>query len=575
MTPEERETALQLVDELQKQRGQVLDGEFMPAPKGVVVRPPPKILLPYQARWHRDDARVRFCVKGRRIGFTWGAWAAEAVLEAARANGGMDQFYMGYNQGMAAEFIGDCATFARWYGMICQAIEVALESVIVADERRDIVTYKIRFASGNKIEALSSMPHNWRGRQGHARIDEAGHHNDLRAVIDGALAYLIWGGRVSIGGTFNGEDNDFTELDRDITAGKLDWSRHQVRFSDAVREGLYTRICLVTRKVWSPEAEAAFVAEVRGKYPSTETADEELECIPQRGSGAYFSRLLIEKCAQTHFRVVYFKGRPELVLEDDRLEQIDRWIDEHLRPLVEALPTHRRTVMGWDFARSSDLSVAVIGQERENAIGWETPLRVELRHMPFDCQGHVRSWLMANLPLLHNAKFDSGGNGQSHAEAALQAYGPSKVECVMLTPQWYNAHFPKYHQAYQDGTIVSFGDEDWIADHRSVVRVSGNPRVSDARSKGSDGHDRHGDAAVAGVLMWAAAMSDLVPAAGASVSGASLRPTDKYRRGRQSTGLFGRRVGAPESATAARAASGAATAATEAAEPFAKTHEKS
>jgi hypothetical protein len=62
---------------------------------------------------------VRICEKGRRIGFTWGAWAAEAALEAARESGGMDQFYMGYNQGMAAEFIGDCATFARWYNIIC------------------------------------------------------------------------------------------------------------------------------------------------------------------------------------------------------------------------------------------------------------------------------------------------------------------------------------------------------------------------------------------------------------------------------------------------------------------------
>jgi phage FluMu gp28-like protein len=539
MTPQEREEALQLVDELQKGRGQALEGEDIPAPRLSV----PKILLPYQARWHRDTSRVRFCVKGRRIGFTWGAWASEAVLEAALAKGGQDQFYMGYNQGMAAEFIGDCATFARWFGAICRDIEVGLESVVVEDEKRDIVTYKIRFASGNKIEALSSMPHNWRGRQGHARVDEAGHHNDLRAVIDGALAYLIWGGRVSIGGTLNGEDNDFTELWREIEAGKLDWSPHVVRFSDAVLQGLYKRICMVTRKVWSPQAEAEFIAEVRSKYPSSDVADQELECIALRGSGAYFSRLLLEKCARETCRVVRWSVKPELVLDPDREEIAQRWIDEHLRPVVEALPLDRRTVAGWDFGRSGDLSVVTVAQELDTALGWETPLRVELRNVPFDCQAVIRDWVMANLPLLHHIKFDARGNGQSHAEAALQAYGPAKVECVMLTAQWYSAQFPRYRQAYEDGVIQSFADEDWIGDHRSVVLVGGWPRVSDARTKGSDGHGRHGDAAVAGVLMWAATRSELVPPAGSTASGGGSQPSGKLRRGRQSTALFGRKTG--------------------------------
>lgn len=532
MTPEERETALQLVDDLQQARaGRVLAGRAEV----------PKILLPYQARWHRDSARVRICSKGRRIGFTWGAWAAEAVLEAARERGGMDQFYMGYNQGMAAEFIGDAAHFARWFGVIADKIEVGLSSVLIEDERRDIVTYKIRLASGNKIEALSSMPHNWRGRQGHARVDEAGHHKDLGPVIDGALAYLIWGGRVSIGGTHNGEDNPFNGLVKDVQAGKLDWSLHTVRFSDAVREGLFRRVALVTGKDYSAQAEREFVDDVRSKYPSTEVADQELECIPLRGSGAYFSRMLLEKCALAAPapKVVHWPAPSELVLDPQRLDITDRWIDEHLRPHVEALPTTLRTVVGWDFGRTGDLSVAVVGQEYAHTLGWVTPLRVELRNVPFDCQGRVRDYLLGALPLLHNAKFDARGNGQSHAEAALQAFGPARVECVMLTAQWYSAHFPRYHQAYQDGVIATFGDEDWISDHRSVTLVGGWPRVSDARSKGSDGRDRHGDAAVAGVLMWAATLSDLVPAAGATVGDKAHQPSQRLRHARRAGGLFG------------------------------------
>ena len=116
MTPEEKEEALELVAEKQRERA---GAQLAGAPVSEI----PHILLPYQVRWHQDHARVRICDKGRRIGFTWGAWAPEAVGEAALESGGMDQFYMGYNQGMAAEFIGDCATFARWFGMICSEID--------------------------------------------------------------------------------------------------------------------------------------------------------------------------------------------------------------------------------------------------------------------------------------------------------------------------------------------------------------------------------------------------------------------------------------------------------------------
>lgn len=511
MTPQEREEALELVSELQKERsGQRLDEIGMSAERV------PFILLPYQVRWHQDASVVRLCDKGRRVGFTWGAWAAESALEAARASGGMDQFYMGYNQGMAAEFIGDCATFARWFNIISSDVEVGLQEVVIDNEKHDIVAYKIKLASGHKIEALSSMPHNWRGRQGHARVDEAGHHKKLREVVDAAMAYRIWGGRISIGGTHNGEESEFNELVKDTLAGKLPWSHHRVRFSDAVRDGLYKRICLVTRKDWTPEAEAAFVSETRSAYPSAESANEELECIPKRGTGAYFSRLLLEKCASPNCKVVTYSKPAEFVTNAKRLEITQAWIDEVLAPLVRAIPPMFHTVAGQDFGRSGDLSVFTVGQKLAS-LGWHTPLRVELRNIPFDCQKLIVTWLLLNLPLLHHAKFDARGNGQSHAEAALQLLGAQRVECVMMSGAWYDTHFPRYHQAYEDGEISTFGDEDWIADHRSVVLVNGTPRMSDARTKGSDGHDRHGDAAVSGVLMWAAAREEVAPSAGTTI----------------------------------------------------------
>ena len=125
------------------------------------------VLLPYQVRWIADDAAVKVAEKSRRVGITW-AEAADAALSAAAA-AGMDTWYLGYNRDMAREFVETAAAWARQFNKAAHAIEeIALE-----DERRDLLAYRIRFASGHKIGALSSRPSNLRGKQGRAVIDEA------------------------------------------------------------------------------------------------------------------------------------------------------------------------------------------------------------------------------------------------------------------------------------------------------------------------------------------------------------------------------------------------------------------
>lgn len=114
-------------------------------------------------------------------------------------------------------------------------------------------------------------------------------------------------------------------------------------------------------------------------------------------------------------------------------------------------------------------------------------------------------YIIDHLPLFHKAKLDARGNGQSHAEAAVQRYGAARVEAVMLTANWYGLHFPPYKAAYEDKTLTIPTSEDIIADHRRVVLKAGVPGMDDKRDKGSDGQFRHGDSAVAGVLAYSAA----------------------------------------------------------------------
>jgi phage FluMu gp28-like protein len=524
----------------------------------------PGVLLGYQQRWHLDVSRVRIAEKSRRIGFSWGCLGAEAVLEAGtrREAGGMDQFYMGYNRDMAAEFIGDCAFFARAYqealgSQAFQAGQIGVERsvVILENERRDIITYSVRLASGFKIEALSSNPHNWRGRQGHARVDEAAFHPGLQEVIKGALAFLMWGGRVDIVSSHNGEESEFNTLIKAVIAGKLPWSHHRVTFDDALGDGFYGRVALVRGQKWTKQGEIDYRAATYADYPRPEDAAEELDCVPKRGSGVYFPRALIEKRWIAGLPVFYFAKPAEYVLDDARLDVARAWLNETVIPALRALNPARRHALGQDFGRSGDLSVIWALAERAAGV-WETALYIELRNIPFDVQQLILLAVIDRLPHFHRGCLDARGNGQAHAEAAMQytakKFGRPRIECVMATAQFYAAAFPRYRAALEDGGLASVPMlEDIAADHRRVVLAAGRPGVADGKDKGSDGGDRHGDSAIAGLLAWQATLEDgAAESAGESVDPGDVADDeegvapDGLTRARAMAAALGRRMGA-------------------------------
>ncbi len=511
----EKADAFDLIEEMQQQR----------VTRNLKAVEVPKILLPHQMRWNADMSKVRILEKSRRVGASWGNYAAEGALEAAK-NNGMSQYYMGYNMSMAAENIGDVKFFAQAYGLVASEISVSKERAVIKDKTRDIITYKVKFASGWVYEALSSNPFNWRSRQGHARIDEAGHVVDLEEIINGALAYKLWGGRISIAGTHNGEDSQFNQYLREVKAGKLPWSHHYIDFDGALKEGFYKRVCLVTGKEWSPKAEAKYRSEAFADYPSEERANEELLCIPRASSGFYFTRLLLEQCAPKKddpIPILAYRKEDEEVLNDMRLKDAKTWCDDVLKPILDAMPG-LRSVLGKDFGRSGDLSYIRVMQDIGGA-QWRVAFDLELRNIPFDVQLLILFYIIDRLPLFHHAKFDARGNGQAEAEAALQKYGAQRIECVMFTTKWYAEHFPKYRNAYEGKNIIAPATEDLIADHRRVVLKKGIPGMDKGKDRGSDGKDRHGDGAVAGVLAWGATEVEGQPPAGTSVNDDNIQDT--------------------------------------------------
>lgn len=485
----------------------------------------PPVFLPYQKQLMQSvyDNPVTVVEKSRRTGYSWAMGGiASLIASAERSAGGQDVLYLGYNLEMAREFIDYVADFAK------QILKVAanIQDTVFEDDTRpekSIKAFRIEFASGFKVLALPSVPRSLRGMQGLVVIDEAAFHDDLPEVMKAAFALLIWGGKVVIISTHDGAENPFNTLCEDIKKGNLPYKLLHCSFDEAVRDGLFKRICFTKGEEWTAEKEIAWVDGIRAFYG--DSAAEELDCVPSRGSGGYFSRIIIENCQDKTANVLRYTQPADFVLDERRSEKTSDWLAENLRPVIDSLPTNKRTVLGQDFGRDGDLSVIWVLQE-DNPTLWKTAFVLELRSIPFDVQQQILFAVMDSLPLFHHAKFDARGNGQSHAEAALQRYGSARVECVMASPKWYGEWFPKYKRAYEDRTIAVPVSEDIIADHRLVVLNKGVPSMSDKRVKGSDGKYRHGDSAVAGVLAWAAARTEGEPPAGASLN----KPERSFKR---------------------------------------------
>ena len=462
----------------------------------------PAVLMGYQQRWVADKSPLKVIEKSRRTGLTWGE-AADDVLTAAsnRSANGQNVYYIAYNQDMTIEYIQACAMWARAFNHAASEIEEGFWEDDDAD--KNIKTFTIRFpASGFRIVALTSRPSNLRGRQGTIVIDEAAFHDQLDELLKAALAMLIWGGRVRVISTHNGVENPFNELVEDIRAGKRKGTVHRVTFQEAVADGLYHRVCLRLGKEWTATEEAAWMADVYAFYG--DGAEEELDCVPANSGGAWLSRALIESRMSADTPVLRWECPQgfEVLPDHIRAAECRDWLEAHLAPLLVTLPADAISFNGEDFGRSGDLTVHVPLIQLQNLVR-RVPFLVELRNVPFRQQEQIAFYLLDRLPNFMGGAFDARGNGQFLAEVAMQRYGATRIQQVMLSESWYREHMPPVKAALEDGTLDGLPkDADVLADLRTVQVIKGVPRIPDTRTTGEDKGKRHGDSAVAVALAY-------------------------------------------------------------------------
>lgn len=475
----------------------------------------PMAFLGYQQRWAKDENPVKVCEKSRRIGLSWGEAGDSALLAASTR--GMDVWYIGYTKDMAEEFIRDCGDWLKFYGMAASEIEEGEEVFIDGDEKKSILTFTIRCASGWRITALSSSPRNLRGKQGRVIIDEAAFHSQVGELLKAAMALLIWGGQVHVISTHDGDSNPFNELVQDIKAGKFPYSLHTITFQNALDDGLYERVCLRKGEEPSPDGKEKWAKGIYAFYGSN--ASEELDCIPANGSGYWLTRALIEARMNKELPVLRwappsadFVHWPEHL----RTAEMREWLDANVLPLLLALDANCPSFVGEDFGRTGDLTVIAPCQLLAN-MRRRFPFLLELRNCPFDQQREALFYICDRLPRFRAGKLDARGNGQYLAEKAQQKYGITRIEQVMLSRPWYRDNTAPLKAAFEDGGIELPADRFILDDLRLVVVDKGIPVIPDARTEGADGGKRHGDSAVALMLAYAASRAETPPAAGADV----------------------------------------------------------
>lgn len=503
------------------------------------------VFLPYQSRLNQAVAThaVTVVEKSRRTGYSWAAsFIATLKAGAAKAASGSDVLYIGYNLEMAREFIDYVAAASRSFGAAPQVRDELFRDPDNPD--RDVKVFRIDFASGYKVLALPSVPRALRGMQGLVIIDEAAFHDNLAELLKAAFALLIWGGKVVVISTHDGAENPFNELVQDIRAGRKPYHLERCTFDDALADGLYRRICRTQGKPWSPEAEAAWRADIIAQYG--DAADEELFCIPRASGGAAIPGTLIEARMIDASRVLRFSCPDDFVHrpERDREDAARAWCDEQLLPELARLDREDRHVIGGDFGRSGDLSVfwpLAIKQGLQR----HTPFIVELRNVPFRQQEQILFYLCDRLPRFEAGKLDARGNGQYLAEVTMQRYG-SHIEQVMLSEGWYRENMPAMKAMIEDGSITLPKDRDVHGDFRALTFVRGVIRVPE-RATDKDGGKRHGDAAIACALAVAASRAEVaiyayqaVPARAAEgLAGAGMGADGFWRPARDDTARHG------------------------------------
>lgn len=460
--------------------------------------------MPYQIRWLQDRSRLKIVEKSRRVGFTY-VQSYEDMLDAARADNPLDVWFSSADESAAKEYIRYVAQWARIFRIA--ATELG-ETVISRDD--DIKALTVEFATGKRINALTSNPKAFRSKGGKLVLDEFAFHADQEAMWKAARPIITWGFPARVLSTYNGKGNRYYRMVTEAKKATAEsrealWRLHTVTIVDAVADGLADRI--LGRRLTLAERQAWLDAE-RESCGDEDTWQQEYMCNPIDEASAWLPWDLI--VANEHPDA----GKLEHYATGDRCE----------------------TYLGWDVARTQDKSVMWV-VEQVGDVRWTRHVKV-MRRASFAEQLGVFDSLM-KLFDCRRACIDKTGLGMPIVEEAQNRWGIYRVEGVTFTSE-VKQHLATHGKQLFEDKLVRIPVSREIRDSHHAVRklttVAGNPRFDADRNEAG-----HADEFWAHMLALHACESPTQPAAGSSVEANPDEHLPEAMRGRRRAQMFGPR----------------------------------
>jgi phage FluMu gp28-like protein len=256
-----------------------------------------RVLLPWQEAWRRDESPLKIWEKSRRIGATY-AEANDAVMSRLAGKRKLDYWFSSADESAAQEFADYCRFWAQKAGAVADQFTERIEDDLT---RRAGTAYCVRLANGTKVTAMSSNPRRFRSKGGDVGLDEFAYHDQPKEMFRAAEPSTMWGGRLRILSTHNGENSEFNRLAQmgkrraagQGRPGDIPFSLHRTTLPEAVDQGLVERI---NSTQGTHFGRTEFLAARRASCESQDHWNQEYLAVPSVDSAAWLPYDLIEAC---------------------------------------------------------------------------------------------------------------------------------------------------------------------------------------------------------------------------------------------------------------------------------------
>ena len=354
--------------------------------------------LNYQKRWITNESQFAICEKSRRVGITY-AEAYRVTRDLSTKNVKNNKVWFSSADLSASE------EFIDYVGFFAKYLQTAAKYVgeVVIDKDDDITAHRVRFSNGGECNAISSNPTRFRSKGGDVILDEFAHHRDQEKMFTASKPSAMWGNRVRLISTHNGDDSFFNNLVTETAKGEegtmKNWSPFRITIDDAIKDGLVDTI--LGHKA-SREDVKAFLEDAFAGM-TQEAIDEEFYCVPRSSSNSH-------------------------LLPYELINPVER--DNILNELLSSITGD--IYVGFDVGRKNNPSIIWILEKLGELLYTRKVIR--LKNVPYSEQRKILYDVLSHNNF-RRACIDATGIGNQLAEEAQEAFGTLRVEPVMFTPK--------------------------------------------------------------------------------------------------------------------------------------------